>query len=99
MGCPTEEGFISENKMLVWKNRVHGHHQKPSISKPTAPPPWQACEMNKYDTSLLLLSRTSWHKIVKQEIQSLLCLVLVISQDTCTKVTSCFPISDLPRQM
>lgn len=78
--------FIPQNKRIAWKSRVHGHHQKLGMSKPTASPPWQACEGNKYDSSLLLVSRTSWHKNIKQEIQSLLCLIPVISQDTCTKV-------------
>lgn len=29
-----EEGLIPQDKRLAWKIRVHGHHQKPSISKP-----------------------------------------------------------------
>lgn len=82
----TEEGFMPWNKRLAWQSRVHGHHQKLGLSKPTASPPWQACERNKYDTSLLLASRTSWHKNIKQEIQSLLYLMSVIIQYTCTKI-------------
>lgn len=91
----TEEGFIPWNKSLAWKSRVHGHHQEVGISKPTASPPWQACERNKYDISLLLVIRTSWHKNIKQEIQSLLCLIPVIIQDTCTKILAS-PLQNCP---
>lgn len=91
----TEEGFIPRNKRLAWKSRVHRHHQKLGISKPTATPSWQVCERNKYDISLLLVSRTSWHKNIKQEIQSPLCLIPVTSQDTCTKILAS-PLQNCP---